>query len=91
MKSPVHPEVEMKKVEKFGVVIEYCPKSGGVWLERGELEKLLAVAKSQATHDEHDPMAPQIDDDREDHYDPRYPHRKKKKSFLSELFESFGD
>lgn len=35
---------EMTRVEKLGVTIETCPTCGGVWLEKGELAKLVAKA-----------------------------------------------
>ncbi|MNZ82080.1 hypothetical protein D3C78_1007670 [compost metagenome] len=31
----------MREVEKNGVLIDVCPDCKGVWLDRGELEKLL--------------------------------------------------
>ncbi len=34
----------MKEVERRGVLIDVCPECRGVWLDRGELEKLLAIA-----------------------------------------------
>ncbi|MFN4232402.1 zf-TFIIB domain-containing protein [Thermus sp.] len=38
-------QVGMKEVERRGVLLDVCPQCGGVWLDRGELEKLLAEAK----------------------------------------------
>ena len=65
--------------ERQGVEIDYCPQCRGVWLDRGELDKLLQRA------DDWD------DDDRE-RQRPRdsrelYPPKKKKKGWLSEIFE----
>ena len=86
--------------ERKGVEIDYCPTCRGVWLDRGELDKLL----SGADRDEDDRWG-ERDRDRDrdrDRYDhdrdrDRYEHdrgysgtRRKKKSFLSEVFE-FGD
>jgi len=28
------------------LIIEYCPKTGGLWLDKGELEKLPAIEKN---------------------------------------------
>ena len=39
-----HCGVGMKEVERRGVLVDVCPQCGGVWLDRGELEKLLAEA-----------------------------------------------
>lgn len=42
MKCPVCNDVRMREVEKDGVLIDVCPDCKGVWLDRGELEKLLS-------------------------------------------------
>lgn len=31
----------MRKVIKHGVEIDICPTSGGIWLDKGELEKIM--------------------------------------------------
>lgn len=41
MKCPVCNDVRMREVEKDNVLIDVCPECKGVWLDRGELEKLL--------------------------------------------------
>jgi Zn-finger nucleic acid-binding protein len=71
--------------ERQGIEIDYCPKCRGVWLDRGELDKLL-----QRDDDEWRQTDRRRDDDREwdrddDHGGSRYP--KKKKRWLSEMFE----
>ncbi|GIP55785.1 MULTISPECIES: TFIIB-type zinc ribbon-containing protein [Paenibacillus] len=42
MKCPVCNDVRMREVEKDGVLIDVCPDCKGVWLDRGELEKLMS-------------------------------------------------
>lgn len=100
MKSPIHPEIEMKTLDRFGITIEYCPKSGGVWLDKGELEKIIQMT-SQEVQSEN--MAPDLDaapirrgnynnsrreyDD--DYYDDDYHKRHKKKSMIGEIFDIF--
>lgn len=64
--------------ERSGIEIDYCPECRGVWLDRGELDKII---------EKDDRNGRRRDDDdrlRRDHEPPR---RKKKSSFLSELFE----
>ena len=34
--------------ERRGVEIDYCPKCRGVWLDRGELDRLIQVAEEEA-------------------------------------------
>lgn len=80
--------------DRNGVEIDYCPKCRGVWLDRGELDKIIERSSSFDT-------APEPDKDRyykedkdrkyygksDDHYsDPRYRH-KKKKDFFGDLFD----
>lgn len=107
MKSPVNPDVEMNKMTLpyGGIEIEYCPQSGGVWLDKGELEKLVEIVEEKAkqkyasTAD----MAPKFstenapklgqkdmdDDDYRYNNGQHYPQKKKKESILGEIFDIF--
>lgn len=38
----------MREVQKFGVELDICPGCKGVWLDRGELEKIIEFASSGA-------------------------------------------
>ena len=81
--------------ERSGIEIDYCPECRGVWLDRGELDKILERAVTQAPP----PAAPSSyereRDERAQYHqqryaDPRsqYPYRKKRKeSWLSEIFD----
>jgi Zn-finger nucleic acid-binding protein len=42
MNCPVCNE-KMKEIERSGVLIDLCPSCKGIWLDKGELEKLLAL------------------------------------------------
>ncbi len=64
--------------ERSGVEIDYCPKCRGVWLDRGELDKIIERAGPSAP-------AP-AREYREDTRAPE-PHKKKRDSFLGELFD----
>jgi Zn-finger nucleic acid-binding protein len=37
----------MKQITRHGIEIDVCPTTGGVWLDRGELEKLLAIVREE--------------------------------------------
>ncbi len=41
----------MKQISRFGIELDVCPASGGVWLDRGELEKLINFIKQNAEED----------------------------------------
>ena len=62
------------------VEIDYCPTCRGVWLDRGELDKLIE-------RDEHRRMDFDDDDDHDQHGRFRPRPKKKKKGWLSEVFE----
>ena len=75
--------------DRQGVEIDYCPQCRGVWLDRGELDKLIerdgAPAPGRTRHHDDD------DHDDDDHdWKSIGGKKRKRKSFLSEMFE-FGD
>jgi uncharacterized protein len=41
MKCPVCKEKDLIMADRQGVEIDYCPDCRGVWLDRGELDKLI--------------------------------------------------
>lgn len=47
MKCPVCTTVNLVMSERQGVEIDYCPECRGVWLDRGELDKIIERAASQ--------------------------------------------
>ena len=51
MKCPVCKDVTLLMAERHGVEIDYCPECRGIWLDRGELEKIISASKA-ADHDE---------------------------------------
>ena len=48
MKCPVCPDATLAMMDRQGVEIDYCPQCRGVWLDRGELDKLIELASSQS-------------------------------------------
>jgi uncharacterized protein len=72
--------------ERSGIEIDYCPQCRGVWLDRGELDKIIERSYAQPA-----PAPPQ-----QQYGEPRahpqhggqhgYP-RKRKESWLSDLFD----
>ncbi|WP_434803098.1 zf-TFIIB domain-containing protein [Paracoccus aerodenitrificans] len=48
MKCPVDDET-LLMTTRNGVEIDYCPKCRGVWLDRGELDKIIERSASEAT------------------------------------------
>ncbi len=89
--------------ERSGIEIDYCPECRGVWLDRGELDKILERALTQQPAAAPEPASPppgsyeRERDERRQQYDrryadPRQPYqtgykKKRKESWLSELFD----
>ncbi|RWZ78918.1 MAG: hypothetical protein EOT05_04215 [Candidatus Microsaccharimonas sossegonensis] len=47
MKCPVD-DTELVMSERQNVEIDYCPKCRGVWLDRGELDKIIEKTNNEA-------------------------------------------
>ncbi len=60
--------------ERQGVEIDYCPKCRGVWLDRGELQKLIDLSIAQLAPQAPPPPA-QIESGRRYDDDSRYANR----------------
>jgi Zn-finger nucleic acid-binding protein len=41
MKCPTCPDTDLVMSDRQGIEIDYCPKCRGVWLDRGELDKII--------------------------------------------------
>ena len=80
--------VELVMSERQGIEIDYCPKCRGVWLDRGELDKIIekSVLLSTTTKRGEASHAPEHLHHRDEHDAYRHGY-KKKKSFLEELFD----
>ncbi|MDF2475326.1 MAG: hypothetical protein K0S24_809 [Sphingobacterium sp.] len=88
--------------ERHRIEIDYCPSCRGVWLDKGELDKLLEQAGNDSANtnitqntfdsynksdrERYQPQQQYRDSDRysDSH---KYQHGRKKKSFLSDLFD----
>lgn len=44
MKCPACPTVSLVMTDRSGIEIDYCPECRGVWLDRGELDKIIERA-----------------------------------------------
>lgn len=59
----------MRQISRYGIEIDVCPTTGGIWLDKGELEKLMALIKEDAVRDQ----SPTRDASHENrHYRPPY-------------------
>jgi uncharacterized protein len=50
MKCPVCPSTDLLMTERSGIEIDYCPQCRGVWLDRGELDKIIERSMGEPAH-----------------------------------------
>lgn len=99
MKCPVDNET-LVMTERSGVEIDYCPRCRGVWLDRGELDKIIeraALAAGPAEPPRREAPPSYSEPSRgayqsppsygEARYEGEHRKKKKKESFLGELFD----
>lgn len=101
MKCPACETTTLVLAERQGVEIDYCPDCRGVWLDRGELDKIIdratpaaATATASRSRDDRDDDGDRYrdDDDRDRYRDDdrgRGGKKRRKESFLGDLFD-FG-
>jgi len=91
MKCPSCPETTLVMTDRQGIEIDYCPACRGIWLDRGELDKLLERAATATAPAVAAPASrPQPKPDFEDsdyRRGPRVEHRYRKKSWLDDIFD----
>ena len=97
MKCP-NDQTTLLLTERHGIEIDYCPECRGVWLDRGELDKILDQANGQINPEAEQPVpvpstAPRKSgEDKQDYYTgdyhgDSYKKKRRKESFLSDLFD----
>ncbi len=93
MQCPACNNVNLAMTDRQGIEIDYCPDCRGIWLDRGELDRLIeraeqATPPSRAQSPRHDPA--RHHDDYHRHHDDYRKHdykHKRRKSLLGELFD----
>lgn len=100
MKCPVD-GAQLVMTERAGVEIDYCPQCRGVWLDRGELDKVIERATPTVALQEPPREVPRREEPRRDaereprreeyrgdhgRHDDDY-RRKKKRGFLNDIFD----
>lgn len=79
--------VSLSMTDRQGVEIDYCPQCRGVWLDRGELDKIIERSARDAAPAAAPVAQASYRPDRDYRDDGRYYQKKRKKSFLEELFD----
>jgi uncharacterized protein len=99
MKCPTCPDSTLVMSARDGVEIDYCPSCRGVWLDRGELDKIIERSMQEQAKLQGSPAAvtqvppqnyrPDFDDSDFSHRKPGYGygHGKHPKSWLNKIFD----
>jgi Zn-finger nucleic acid-binding protein len=98
MKCPVCVDVDLSISSREGVEIDFCPQCRGVWLDRGELDKIIdrvaatpaspaAAAPAYADRPRDDDRDRRYEGDREWRGSDKDLKRRKRRSFLDDLFD----
>ena len=86
------------EVERVGILIDACPTCRGVWLDRGELDKILVKERQLMAGDPDEDFLREVEGKRPSappppqhqqhhHHDDRSYKKRKKRSFLEDLLD----
>lgn len=89
MKCPACKDANLLMTDRQGIEIDYCPECRGVWLDRGELDKLVERAERPAGERPRSdsPERTREPERHERHYGDDEYRGKPRKSFLRDLFD----
>lgn len=95
MKCPVCTGTDLVMAERSGVEIDYCPQCRGVWLDRGELDKIIERSLYAEGAGQSYQERPAYPNDKHNHWgrsehqhhDGHGQQQHEKKSFWRELFD----
>ncbi|MCP4709935.1 MAG: hypothetical protein GY869_15030 [Planctomycetes bacterium] len=84
MRCPICADINLIMSDRQGIEIDYCPTCRGVWLDRGELDKIIERSAENLPA----PQSRQESLKRHHNDESRHGYRyKKKKSWLMEIFD----
>lgn len=90
MKCPID-NTELVMSERQSVEIDYCPKCRGVWLDRGELDKIIEKVESENPRQNSQPTQAYPEQSyqggKHDNEGGHGGYKKKRGGFLGELFD----
>ena len=92
MNCPICKTVNLAVYERQGIEIDYCPQCRGVWLDRGELDKIIdrssgAVPSAEMGSHAHPYSGRPMDGHHDSRHGGYYNKKRKREGFLSDLFD----
>jgi Zn-finger nucleic acid-binding protein len=86
MKCPID-DSDLQMTERQGVEIDYCPKCRGIWLDRGELDKIIERSEKDGGYATTNPPPTSYPPDQNYGYGGGHHGNKRRKSWIGELFD----
>ena len=89
MKCPID-QADLVMTERQGIEIDYCPQCRGVWLDRGELDKIIERSHREvpvASQPQSGSAYPNAQRDCDDHSFGGSGKRHGRRGFLGDLFD----
>ena len=88
MNCPTCVDTQLVLADRQGIEIDYCPKCRGVWLDRGELDKIIERSAQYSPPASAEPRSTPYADRYQDRDRQRHDeHYHKRKSFWHEIFD----
>ena len=87
MQCPVCQNVSLVMSERQGIEIDYCPQCRGVWLDRGELDKIIDRSQGAAAPAPAAPARAPAPPAYAEHRGDGYGRKRKREGFLSDIFD----
>jgi Zn-finger nucleic acid-binding protein len=89
----------LQEIPRYGVLIDICSFCRGVWLDHGELDKVISLARDFQAEYPQTQGQPPVENYEKDYYKKDYghnehhgyPHKKKKKHTLSDVLGGLFD
>jgi uncharacterized protein len=87
-------ESRLVEVERSEILIDACPECRGIWLDRGELDKILVRERSMSAGDPDEDFFREVEGRREprpsgdrEHYEDEPRKKRRKRSFFEDLMD----
>lgn len=84
----------MRQIVRYGIEFDVCPATGGLWLDKGELEKLISLVREETLAEdsggrrrEHARADRRIRDDDDDDEDGHRGGDRRRRSRLADIFD----
>lgn len=91
MKCPVCKDTNLVMSDRQGIEIDYCPSCRGVWLDRGELDKIIERSTTPYQSSQNQSYYKESPKSTHSNSYQNQPHqgypKKKKEGFLSDIFD----